>query len=163
MTRVAIALGSNLGDRLGNLRKALRLLKLKGINITGRSDIFETHPLGPQDQNRFLNACVIIDSQLSPQSLLIQLKDIEKQIGRIHRGKWGPREIDLDILLYENYVIDGSDLTIPHPEFHKRSFVLIPLEQLTPDWIHPVIGITIRDLKERLQDMDQTMVRIVRL
>jgi len=163
LTRVAIALGSNLGDRLGNLRKAVRLLKLKGINITGRSDIFETHPLGPQDQNRFLNACVIIDSQLSPQSLLIQLKDIEKQIGRVHRGKWGPREIDLDILLYDNDVIDESDLIIPHPEFHKRSFVLIPLEQLTPDWIHPVMGRTIRDLKEKLQDMDQTMVRIVQL
>lgn len=163
MTRVALALGSNLGDRLGNLRKALRMLKLNGIEIVKSSDIFETKPVGPQDQGRFLNACIIINSNLSPHSLLALLKEIEHKIGRKKREKWGPREIDLDILLYGDKIISEKDLIIPHPEFPERAFVLLPLEQIASGWVHPINGKSIRELKDQLKDMDQTMLRISHL
>lgn len=160
MTLVAIALGSNMGDRLGNMRKALRLMKIRGIEIVQKSDIYETAPMGPQDQNRFLNACVIVRTTLSPEELLFILKSIEQAVGRIEREKWGPREIDLDIILYEDRIVNREDLVIPHSEFRKRPFVLFPLSMIASDWIDPVTGSTIERLQDSAPSSDRTMIRI---
>lgn len=163
MPVVAIALGSNIGDRLGNLRKALRMMKMAGMQVTDRSDVFETSPVGPVKQGRFLNACVLCKTSLTPQNLLTELKNIEKRLGRSRGEKWGPREIDLDILLYDDLVCKSEVLTIPHQELHKRDFVLHPLVQIAPNWIHPLMKVSISDIKRDLSDVDPTLVRITRL
>jgi len=134
-----------------------------GIEIIDRSDVFETCPVGPVDQNRFLNACVLCKILMSPYELLAELKNIEKSLGRRKGKKWGPREIDLDILLYEDKILNSDVLTIPHPELHKRDFVLSPLAQIAPNWIHPVMKTKISDLKGNLRDVDPTILRITKL
>lgn len=163
MTLVAIAMGSNIGDRLGNMRKALRLMKIREIEVIQKSDVYETAPVGPQDQNRFLNACIIVRTTLSPEELLFLLKNIEQAVGRIEREKWGPREIDLDIILYEDRIVNGEDLVIPHAEFRERPFVLFPLSMIASDWIDPVTGSTIETLRDNAPSSDRTMIRISRL
>lgn len=163
MNRIALALGSNLGDRLGNLRKAIRLLKTSGIRITATSDIFETSPYGKPDQPRFLNACAIIETDQDGEELLVLLKDIEKQVGRIEREKWGPREIDIDIIFIDQKVVESETLHVPHPEMHKREFVLKPLAQVAPDWIHPVLERTVQEIASEITENDISIVRITRL
>lgn len=163
MTLVAIAMGSNIGDRLGNMRKALRFMKIREIEVIQKSDVYETAPVGPQDQNRFLNACIIVRTTLSPEELLFILKNIEQAVGRIEREKWGPREIDLDIILYEDRIVNGEDLVIPHAEFRERPFVLFPLSMIASDWIDPVTGSSIETLRDNAPSSDRTMIRISRL
>lgn len=163
MTLVAIAMGSNIGDRLGNMRKALRFMKIREIEVIQKSDVYETAPVGPQDQNRFLNACIIVRTTLSPEELLFILKNIEQAVGRIEREKWGPREIDLDIILYEDRIVNVKDLVIPHAEFRERPFVLFPLSMIASDWIDPVTGSTIETLRDNAPSSDRTMIRISRL
>lgn len=163
MKKIAIALGSNLGDRLGNLKKALRLIRASGIEIISTSDIFETAPFGEINQPRFLNACVIIETEKENHQLLAMLKEMEKQIGRVLREKWGPREIDLDILFINQEVIETETLQVPHPEMHKRPFVLKPLSQLDPEWEHPLLGKTVDQLLSELPEQDLSMVRVARL
>lgn len=163
MTLVAIAMGSNIGDRLGNMRKALRFMKIREIEVIQKSDVYETAPVGPQDQNRFLNACILVRTTLSPEELLFILKNIEQAVGRIEREKWGPREIDLDIILYEDRIVNGEDLVIPHAEFRERPFVLFPLSMIASDWIDPVTGSSIETLRDNAPSSDRTMIRISRL
>jgi len=163
VNKMALALGSNLGDRLGNLRKAMRLLRLSDVRITSTSDIFETEPCGKPDQPRFLNACAIIETEKEGEEILALLKDIEKQIGRQEREKWGPREIDIDIIFIDQKIIDSEMLQVPHPEMHKRDFVLKPLAQVVPDWIHPVLKRSVHELASEIPEKDVTIVRIARL
>lgn len=163
MKKIALALGSNLGDRLGNLKKALRLIRASGIKIISTSDIFETAPFGKTEQPRFLNACVIIETEKESHDLLYMLKEMERQIGRVLREKWGPREIDLDILFINQEVIDTETLKVPHPEMHKRPFVLKPLSQLEPEWEHPLLGKTVVQLSSELAEQDLSMIRVARL
>lgn len=150
--RIAIAIGSNMGNRLEMLRAALRRLECKGFDITAKSRVWETRPWGIADQPLFLNMCVIVQSELDAKEILRCLKDIERRIGRKDGERWGPRLIDLDIVLIENETADGPELTVPHPHMHERPFVLIPLAEISPDMINQNLGKTVRELLDKLPE-----------
>ena len=140
-----IALGSNLGNRLGNLQAAVLALQ-PSVGILDCSPVYETPPWGYLDQPAFLNQVVKAQTQLSPRELLDLLKQVETEMGRQKTMQNGPRLIDLDILLYEDLVLDTPQLTIPHPRMAGRGFVLVPLADLAPDLRHPTLGVTIREM-----------------
>ena len=154
MTICYIGIGSNLGDRLDNIEKAISLLsKIEGVTVKRRSRIYETEPEGgPQHQGDYFNLVLELESGLSARELLKALKSIEQGLGRGYsKERWSAREIDLDILLYSDSVIESDDLRIPHPLMHKRFFVLKPLSDLAPGARHPVLGLTVSDMLEALK------------
>lgn len=136
-----IALGTNLGDRQANLQAALAALPPQ-VLVTAQSHIYETEPWGYADQPAFLNMVIRAETELAPEALLSFLKGLEQTLGREPGPRYGPRKIDLDILFYDDLVLDSPPLVIPHPRLHERPFVLIPLADVDPDHIHPVIGET---------------------
>jgi 2-amino-4-hydroxy-6-hydroxymethyldihydropteridine diphosphokinase len=147
---IAIALGSNLGDRAGNLRAALRALADEGVTVGRVSSIWETAPV-PADQPAFLNAAVAAETRLEPHDLLRALKRIEWAMGRRPARRWGPRPLDLDLLLYDDERVDTADLTVPHPRIAERGFVLAPLAEVWPGPL-PVLGETALNLLARTGD-----------
>lgn len=147
---VYIALGSNLGDRKANLRQAIASLAPE-VRVLRRSPAYETEPWGYKEQPAFLNQVVEAETELEPGPLLTRLKAIERQLGRRTRFRYGPREIDLDLLFYDDRVIDSPELQLPHPRLHQRGFMLVPLADLAPELEHPRLGQTIREL---LEDID---------
>lgn len=148
-----IGFGSNIGDRLVHIQNAIQTLsKTEGITLKEISSIYKTDPVGYEAQAQFLNGVVAIQTSVSPLFLLHTLKDIETAIGRKHRIRWGPREVDLDILIYGDLCIQTEKLVIPHPEMHLRGFVLVPLAEIAPDLVHPVFQETIQTLRNRLDD-----------
>ncbi len=149
--RCYIALGSNLGDKKGYLDMAVsRLSQSEGCRVKKVADYIVTEPYGGVEQDDFLNSCLELETLLSPAELLTLLHEIEAAADRKREIHWGPRTLDLDILLYDDLVMDSEALTIPHVEMHKRDFVLTPLAQIAP-WVrHPVFGKTIKELKEEL-------------
>jgi len=149
---IYIGLGSNIGDRLANIRKAIELMKEEGIEIIDESSIYETEPVGYKEQGWFLNSVVKGKTELSPGRLWKRLEKIEKLMGRKREIKWEPRIIDLDILFYGNNILNGKELQIPHSELHKRRFVLVPLEEIAPKLVHPVLNKSIRELLGELKD-----------
>ncbi len=153
-TRVFIALGSNLGDRRGNIEKALEMLRCDGmVEVVSTSSLYETEPVGGPAQDKFLDGAAEIMTSLTPHALLKHLKEIEVRVGRTPSAvRWGPREIDLDILLYGDSVINDSELTIPHPLLHLRMFMIEPLAQIAPDAMHPVIGKTAAAIRNELSE-----------
>ena len=144
MSEAVIALGSNLGDRAGNLRAAIALLCEAGVAVTRRSSVWETEPV-PADQPRFLNAVVVAETELEPGALLAELKRIEHELGRRPERRWGPRPIDLDILFYGDAALESPTLTIPHPRIAERAFVLAPLAEVVRGPL-PVLGRTAVEL-----------------
>lgn len=141
---IYLGLGANSGDRKLNLNRALNELSAdKNIQLLKRSSVYQTEPWGYSKQKDFLNAVIEIRTSMEPLDLLIFLQDIEKKIGRKKTFKWGPREIDIDILSYNGKNIESKQLQIPHPEMHQRIFVLIPLAEIAPFYIHPVKNISI--------------------
>ncbi len=146
MPTVYLGIGSNLGDRQENCLRAIGLLKGKDTSVGKQSSMYETEPEGGKDQPYFINMAVEIKTDLSPHELLKTLKTIENEMGRTETVKWGPRVIDLDILLYDGLIIDEPDLKIPHPLMHERTFVLKPLSEISPDALHPALGKTVRQL-----------------
>ncbi len=154
-----IGFGSNIGDRLKHLQNAIHALsKTEGINLQKISSVYKTDPVGYEAQGQFLNGVAAIQTSLSPLSLLQTLKDIETVIGRQHRIRWGPREIDLDILIYGDLCLRPEKLVVPHPEMHLRRFVLVPLAEIAPNLVHPIFQETIHTLLERLED-DKSVIR----
>ncbi|PLV57676.1 2-amino-4-hydroxy-6-hydroxymethyldihydropteridine pyrophosphokinase [Thermotoga sp. SG1] len=151
MAKVVIALGSNLGDRELNLKTALVKMKERGMSIEKLSSFVETEPYGYTDQPKFLNAVCLVETDLSPRALLNTLLEIEREMGRVRTIKWGPRVIDLDIVFYEDLVVNEEGLTIPHPDAHNRLFVLEPLSEIAPDLVHPVLKKTVRELLMELK------------
>ena len=153
MSIAYIGFGSNIGDRLAYIQSAIHTLsEIAGITLQKISSIYTTDPVGYESQAQFLNGVAAIQTSLSPLSLLHALKDIETAIGRKHRTRWGPREIDLDILIYGDLYVQTQKLVIPHPEMHLRGFVLVPLAEIAPDLVHPVFQESIQILLNRLED-----------
>ena len=136
---IYIALGTNLGERLDNLRAAIDALG-PDIHVLAKSHVYETPPWGYEDQPAFLNMVVKAETGLEPEPLLKYLKQIEAELGREKSIRWGPRLIDLDILFYDDLVLDTPPLIIPHPRLHERAFVLVPLADVAPEYVHPVLG-----------------------
>ena len=150
MTTVYIALGTNLGDRLANLRDAIDALA-PDVRVLRESTSYETPPWGYTDQPAFLNMVIKAETSLNPRALLSYLTKREDELGRVKNFKYGPRHIDLDILFYDDLVVDEDNLQIPHPRLHERAFVLVPLADLAPDFVHPVLG---KDVKSLLSVLD---------
>ena len=152
-----ISLGSNLGDRAGNLLLGIRGILSAGHEVTRLSQIYETEPMETFPQPNFLNmvAELKVASRLAPGELLEQLLEIEQLLGRTRDSIKGPRTIDLDLLLYGDQVIDNQRLTLPHPQLHRRRFVMMPLAQLCPSLEHPVIHRTIAELLEETTDRSE--------
>jgi 2-amino-4-hydroxy-6-hydroxymethyldihydropteridine diphosphokinase len=154
MEKVVLGLGSNLGRRMSNLKNAVKYLYLTpGFDILAFSSVYETEPWGFKNQNNFLNCAVIGFYRHSAGELYEKIKDIEKKTGRKNREKWHPREIDIDILFFGSRVFKSEKLVVPHPQIRYRNFVLMPLYEIMPDFVHPVIGkkikILIRDSGDR--------------
>ncbi len=151
MAVVFLALGSNLGNRLENLHHAVNRLA-PFVQISRASSIYETEPWGITEQPRFLNMVVEGETALAPEELLGALKRRERELGRTETVRYGPRLIDIDILFYDDMIYKSDALEIPHPRLAERRFVLVPLNDLAPDLLHPSMRITVRELLERLPD-----------
>ena len=154
-SRVYIGVGSNLGDREANLKKAAELLG-KVVEVKALSPLYDTAPWGVADQPRFLNGAVEVFTHLSPLELLAELKSIEIRLGRVEseENRYGPRLIDLDIIFFGDEVIDLDELVVPHPSMHERAFVLKPLSDIAPDFIHPILKKSVSELLKSLPIMD---------
>ncbi len=146
MATAFLGLGSNLGEKAENLRKAVGLLRREGIVVRKQSSLYETEPWGDPNQPLFLNMAIEIETGLEPAALLGVLQRIEAEMGRERTRRWGPRVIDLDILFYNHIILNENGLTIPHPLLHEREFVLKPLFEIAPDVVHPSLGTSVREL-----------------
>jgi len=146
-----IGLGSNLGEREAMIRQALEALSaMPDTELLRASSLYDSEPVGEADQPNFLNAVAQVDTDLSARQVLWNLLLIEKRLGRERTRRWGPRSIDLDLLLYGDEVIEEDDLRVPHPEMHRRAFVLVPLVELDPTLVHPGTGETLLSHLSRL-------------
>ena len=150
MSIAYIALGSNLGDKEKNLRRALLLLTQQGVEVVRVSSFISTEPYGVTDQPQFLNAVACVRTSLAPLALLDVLLATELAMGRVRLRHWGERNIDLDLLLYEDVVLDTQRLRLPHPDMQNRDFVLLPIAEIAPELKHPTLQKTIWELKENL-------------
>jgi len=156
--RAAIALGSNLGDSCAILDGALTALQTSPlIQVEAQSRYYRTAAVGPP-QPDYVNACAVLSTTLSPRLLLHTLLDIEAQFGRERRERWGPRTLDLDLLLFEDWIIEETGLTVPHPHLAERAFVLVPLNDIAADWIHPICEQAIAQI---ISNIDCSGVRLI--
>jgi 2-amino-4-hydroxy-6-hydroxymethyldihydropteridine diphosphokinase len=151
--RVFITLGSNLGDRAGWLRSAReKLIESETVKLVRASSIYETEPVGKTDQPSFLNQVIELRTALAPEELLTFLLQTEQQLGRVRGERWGPRNIDLDLLAYGRRISRSSRLVLPHPELQHRRFVLQPWAEIAPEFVVQGFSATVRELLERCQD-----------
>ena len=155
MAIVYLSLGSNKGDRIGFVQQATSLLNgYENINVVQSSSLYETEPWGVESDNWFVNAVIQVSTSLSPRTLLSHCQKIENVLGRNREkeGRYGDRNIDIDILLYDNLIVSEQDLIIPHVHFHERAFTLVPMLEIAPDVVHPVYKKTITALYEELEN-----------
>ncbi|MDT8307169.1 MAG: dihydropteroate synthase [Anaerolineae bacterium] len=157
-SRIFLSLGTNLGDRLQNLRDAIAALEAAGVRLTALSPVYETAPWGHTEQPAFLNMAAAGRTALEPAALLQLLKQVEGDMGREPAERWGPRLIDIDLLFYDDLVLDGEELILPHPRLHERAFVLVPLAEIAPDLRHRQYDSTVAALRDAVQP-DRRMIR----
>lgn len=158
MTPVFLALGSNIEPRRHFLQKAVELLVDRFPRFQ-LAPLYETSPYGKTDQPYFFNSALYLEVDMPPHDLLQWLKEIEKQVGRRQRERWGPREIDIDIIFYSDWVLHSDSLTIPHPEYSKRRFVLQPLVDIAPHWVPPDRPVPLVQLLQQCND--STSIRLI--
>jgi 2-amino-4-hydroxy-6-hydroxymethyldihydropteridine diphosphokinase len=156
MTEVYLALGANVGDARANISRAVELLN-RHLNGIKQASVYVSKAVGYTDQSDFVNTAISGQTDLTPGKLFKFIKDIEQQVGRVKRFKWGPREIDIDIIFYGDQVVDTAELTVPHPRFRERDFVLQPLLDLNPKLVDPVSGQTISQLLAKLNPSQRSI------
>jgi 2-amino-4-hydroxy-6-hydroxymethyldihydropteridine diphosphokinase len=149
---VFLLLGANLGERESTLKQAIELISDRISSVTMQSQLYETAPWGVIDQPAFLNQVIQIETELPPMKVLEQTLKIEKQLGRERRLRWGARMIDIDILYYADLILEDTELQLPHPRLHERRFTLVPLTEIAPDFIHPVLKKTNQELLNECTD-----------
>jgi len=150
----ALALGSNIGESQAILEAAIEILaQTPGIFLEAKSNWYRTKAVGPP-QPDYLNGCAILQVEISPQKLLETLLGIEQTFGRVRQERWGPRTLDLDLLLYDDLILQTPNLQIPHPRMRERAFVLVPLAEIAPDWVDPVTGCVIKELLKQVDCSD---------
>jgi len=147
--RAVLGLGSNVGDRRAHLETALSRLRAR-LEVLSVSRFLATEPVGGPPQGEFLNAAALVETELSPRALLELARALEEAAGRERGARWGPRTLDIDLLLYGDEIVNDADLVVPHPRLHERRFVLEPLAEIAPDWIVPRLDRTVRELREDL-------------
>lgn len=158
---VYLGLGSNQGDRIGTIQQAMRFLTDSGeIRVLSASSFYETEPVDFKDQEWFVNAALAVDTSLGPEELLEQCQRVEKMLGRVRNPQKpkGPRSIDIDILLYDNLVMNEANLIIPHPRLHTRACMLVPLLEVNPRIVHPVFNKTIEQLHSDLEAPEEVLL-----
>jgi 2-amino-4-hydroxy-6-hydroxymethyldihydropteridine diphosphokinase len=153
---VYLALGSNVGNRLANLKAAANNLTPQ-MAVKNRSSVYETPPWGFTEQAKFLNQAIMVETYLQPQALLGHIKRLETALGRVPNFQNGPRLIDIDILFYDDLVVNTPPLIIPHPRLHERPFVLVPLAEIAPDLVHPILG---KPIHELLDEVDRSEIKL---
>ena len=146
MNRTYLLIGGNVGNRLENMEKAAELIGAKAGEISKRSTMYETEAWGKSDQPAFLNQVLRVQTDLEPQALLETILGIEQEMGRMRQEKYGPRTVDIDILLYNDMVLESDELSIPHPQLHMRRFALTPLAEIAASVIHPTLKKSIDEL-----------------
>jgi len=155
---VFLLLGANLGEREATLAKATDLISKRIAPVMSQSHLYETAPWGVADQPAFLNQVISIETILTPEELLSQTLEIEKQLGRERRLRWGARVIDIDMLYYSDLILDTENLHLPHPRLHQRRFTLVPLAEIAPDFVHPILRKTNQELLNECTDDSQVSV-----
>jgi 2-amino-4-hydroxy-6-hydroxymethyldihydropteridine diphosphokinase len=158
MSITALLLGSNLGDRQENLLKALAFIEQQVGSLKRKSSVYKTAPWGNIEQDDFLNLAILAETKFTAHEVLKKLLEIEKKLGRERIEKWGPRTIDIDILYYDNEVINNKDLVVPHPHLQDRRFSLVPLNEISADWQHPVLHKTVSQMLEDCEDRGEVTV-----
>ena len=153
---VYLALGSNMGNRLSNLKAAVLNLTPQ-MTVKQKSSVYETPPWGFTEQDAFLNQVVKVTTYLEPEPLLRHLKRMETALGRVPNFQNGPRVIDIDILFFDNTIINTPPLMVPHPRLHERAFVLVPLAEIEPDFVHPILQ---RPINKILEDVDRSEIKL---
>ena len=153
---VYLALGSNMGNRLSNLKAAVVNLTPQ-MTVKKKSSVYETPPWGFTEQDAFLNQVVKVTTYLEPEPLLRHLKRMETALGRVPNFQNGPRMIDIDILFFDNTIINTPPLMVPHPRLHERAFVLVPLAEIEPDFVHPILQ---RPINKILEDVDRSEIKL---
>lgn len=159
MVKAFIGLGSNLGKRKKNIENAIGLLSsMEGIDLLSQASYYETEPVGPI-QPWFINSVITIQSTLPPEGILAKCKEVEVRIGRVDSLKWGPRLVDLDLLLVEDQIVDTGKLKLPHPQLAQRRFVLLPLLELQPNLVHPELQVPLRELLPETEE-DKKVIKL---
>ncbi len=156
MTLAYLGLGTNLGDRWKNLEEAIKAISLK-MNVLQRSSVYETKAWGYTNQPDFLNQVIEVNTDLTPLQLLNFVKRTETELGRVENFRYGPRLIDIDILFYGTVIRNTTRVQIPHPRLHERAFVLVPMAEMEPDFVHPVLQKTVAEL---LKNVDASEIRL---